>query len=57
MIRAWELSAAMKKLNLEFDDNEIKGIIKEIDYYGNGMINYSEFITAAISIEQVLNEE
>ncbi len=48
MIRAWELGAAIKKLSLNFDDDQIKAIIEEIDYFGNGMINYSEFITAAI---------
>ena len=56
MIHAWELGAAMKKLSLDFNDEQIKAIISEIDYFGNGMINYTEFITAAIQIDEVLNE-
>lgn len=39
------------------DDAEIAKIIQEIDYYGNGMINYSEFLAAALSIDQDLTEE
>ena len=47
----------MKQLNLSTEDKEIQKIIKEIDYIGNGLINYSEFIAATLSIGQVLTEE
>ena len=57
MIEATELANALKKLDLRLDDAEIQQIITEIDYYGNGMINYSEFIAAALSADQVLNDE
>ena len=57
MIEATELANALKKLELRLDDAEISQIIAEIDYYGNGMINYSEFIAAALSADQVLNDE
>ena len=57
MIRASELAAALRKLDLRLDDADIARIISEIDYYGNGMINYSEFIAAALSIDQHLTEE
>lgn len=57
MVKATELTAALKTLNLYHDDAEIKNIVSEIDYYGNGMINYSEFIAATLSFdEQVLGE-
>lgn len=57
MIEATELANALKKLDLRLDDAGIQHIIEEIDYYGNGMINYSEFIAAALSVDQVLNDE
>ena len=31
--------------------------MSEIDFYGNGMINYVEFIAAVLSVEQTLTEE
>ena len=40
MIKATELAAALRQLDLQYDDEEISKIISEIDYYGNGMINY-----------------
>ena len=57
MIRATELAAALKSLELRLDDAEIQRIISEIDYVGNGMINYSEFIAATLQIDQELNDE
>ena len=57
MIEATELANALKKLDLRLDDAGIQQIIEEIDYYGNGMINYSEFIAAALSVDQDLNDE
>lgn len=57
MIDAGELAAALKQLNFTFDDEGIKEIVKEIDFYGNGMINYREFIAAILSVEQTLTEE
>ena len=57
MIRATELATAMKQLELQIEDEEIKKIISEIDYYGNGMINYSEYIAATLSVDQVLSDE
>ena len=33
---------------------EIKAIVKNVDYAGNGKINYSEFLAATIEIKQVL---
>lgn len=36
---------------------DVRQIIKEIDYFGNGMINYSEFMAATISVHKHLTEE
>ena len=57
MIRATELATALKKLDLRYDDAEIQKIINEIDYYGNGMINYTEFIAATLAVDEELNNE
>lgn len=51
MISESELAAALKKLNFSLGDEGIKAIIEEIDYVGNGQINYSEFIAAILSVE------
>lgn len=37
--------------------DEIDMIIKELDYDGNDMINYSEFLAATISVKQILTHE
>lgn len=52
MVKATELTIALKTLNLYHNDEEIKKIVSEIDYYGNGMINYSEFIAATLSFDE-----
>ena len=41
----------MKNSNMKLDMKEIDQIIKELDYDGNEMINYSEFMAATISIK------
>jgi len=38
----------MKELNIGVVDDEIEKIIKEIDYVGNGKINYTEFLAATL---------
>jgi Ca2+-binding EF-hand superfamily protein len=37
-------------------DKEIKDMINEIDYQGNGKINYSEFLAATIDVKQFLTD-
>jgi len=36
---------------------ELEGIIREIDFYGNNKINYSEFLAATISVKKFLTNE
>lgn len=38
-------------------EEEIKNIIKEVDYQGNKNINYTEFLAATISVKKILTEE
>ena len=47
----------MKAVNLPVDEARIDAIIKEIDYFGNGKINYSEFLAATLSMQKVLTDE
>ena len=58
-----ELKAA---LMLHYDDMKLmrgqstmhtQKIIQEIDYLGNGQINYTEFLAAALALDKELNEE
>ena len=57
MVSNQELAEALKQLNFNFDDQGIQKIVSEIDFYGNGRINYVEFIAAVLSVEQTLTEE
>ena len=47
----------MKSVHLQADAAQIDAIIKEIDYFGNGKINYSEFLAATISMQAALTDE
>lgn len=47
----------MKDLNIGAADGEIDKIIREIDYVGNGKINYTEFLAATLSIQETITEE
>ena len=46
----------MKSCNLKLDSTSIDNIIKEIDYFGNGKINYSEFLAATMSMQEALTD-
>ena len=47
----------MRKLDLNLDQEEIKHIVEEMDYVGNGKINYTEFLAAIISVKSTLTDE
>ena len=38
-------------------EDDINRIISEIDYVGNGKINYTEFLAATLSISETLSDE
>jgi calcium-dependent protein kinase len=44
-------------LGNESNEQEIRAIIQNIDYEGNGKINYSEFIAATLQSKLELTEE
>lgn len=57
MIRASELSEALKKKSFKMSTKEINDLIEEVDYQGNGSINYSEFLSATINLNRFLDEQ
>ena len=42
---------------MKLSKQEIKNIVKQIDFAGNGRINYSEFIAATINTQELLTDE
>lgn len=56
MIRAKELNDYLQSRDLKMSSREIQELINEIDYQGNGKINYSEFLSATINYEKYLTE-
>ena len=57
MILAKELADVLKKKQLSMSNKEIQEMIKEVDYYGNGKINYSEFLSATINVRTFITEQ
>jgi Ca2+-binding EF-hand superfamily protein len=56
MLEIDELTKAIRNSDVQITEQEIKQIVKEVDYQGNGKINYSEFISSTIDTKQFLNE-
>ena len=42
---------------MPYDEAAVDKMIKEIDYVGNDMINYSEFLLATLSFNDELTDE
>ena len=42
--------------SITIPDEKIDQIINQVSFYGNGKINYSEFLAATIKVKKVLNE-
>ena len=57
MITPAKIEKALKKIGREKSADEIKKIIKNVDYLGNGKINYSEFLSATVDIQKLLTED
>ena len=59
MINASELASAFERnaAASNMSPDRIKSIMKNVDYQGNGKINYSEFLAATVSLQKVLTEE
>jgi len=57
MILASELAEVLKKKQLSMSTKEINEMINEVDYHGNGKINYSEFLSATIDVRSFMTEQ
>ena len=58
MISFSELQQAFENnTKISLSNQQIKTIMRNVDYQGNGKINYSEFLAATISISSVLTQE
>lgn len=56
MISAAELKSFIVKNHMQIDDKEIARMIKDLDYAGNGVINYSEFIAATVNVQTFFSD-
>ena len=54
MISPKELEDALNSETKRATGKQINSIFKNVDYRGNGKINYSEFLAATVSVKQVL---
>ena len=57
MITIEELQQAFEKhATKSMSASKIRQIMKNVDYMGNGKINYTEFLAATVSVHEVLTE-
>ena len=57
MISVDELKHALSETEMHMSDEDITKMFDNVDYAGNKKINYSEFISATLSVQQVLTQE
>lgn len=57
MISAEELMEVLKNSDAKMSAEEVQDIIHELDYAENERINYSEFLSATISVKEVLTDD
>lgn len=43
-----ELREALNEAQIKIDESELEKIVNEVDYHGDRLINYSEFLSATI---------
>lgn len=48
---------ALNEAHIKIDDTELDKIVNEVDYKGDRMINYSEFLSATIQVKNILTDE
>ena len=56
LINADELKGAIKQSSIEIPDEQVEKIINEVDYFGNKMINYTEFLVATLDVKSFLDD-
>mmetsp|Transcript_6019 Transcript_6019/g.5906 ORF Transcript_6019/g.5906 Transcript_6019/m.5906 type:complete len:89 (+) Transcript_6019:97-363(+) len=56
-ITAEDISDAMRRNGYSLASEEIASLIEQIDYIGNGKLNYTQFLIAAMDRKRLLDEE
>ena len=56
MITEEELHDIFKEINIDVTCEEIKAMISEVDYQGNGKINYCEFLAATLNLNTMIDD-
>jgi calcium-dependent protein kinase len=56
LITSAELSQFMKEKSQNLTEEQISSIMKELDYQGNGKINYTEFLSATLNIQTIITD-
>jgi calcium-dependent protein kinase len=56
-ITARNLKAALKRVGLSTAGNEMKSIIKRVDYLKHGKINYTTFLMATVNLKEKLTDQ
>lgn len=51
-----ELRDALQEAKMRIDESELDKIVSEVDYRGDRLINYSEFLSATIQVKSILTE-
>lgn len=57
LISSEELREAIKQSDIKIADGDVDKIIEEVDYFGNGKINYTEFLVATVDVMKFLDEQ
>ena len=57
LINQEELRKAIKQSDIKISDEDIDKIILEVDYFGNGKINYTEFLVATVDVMKFLDDQ
>ena len=56
LINAEELKNAINSSDIQIPETEVNKIIDEVDYFGNGKINYTEFLVATLDVKSFLDD-
>ena len=56
MINSEELKHAIQESDINIPNEQIEQIINEVDYFGNGKINYTEFLVATLDVKSFLDD-
>jgi len=51
------LRDALNEAQIKIDETELDKIVSEVDYHGDKLINYSEFLSATIQVKKILTNE